>query len=105
MKTIFRVFKDRGDVIALFPEIPADLAGEFCESYMHTGQHGAASPMGSHMTRITRPATPEEAAPLMAELARIGYDVEPVKRVSFQMHRTRAREARGYEINTKPLPI
>lgn len=69
-KVIFRKFRD-GDVIALFPEIPADILGHNCQSYMHVGQHGAADP---HLSGRTAPATPEEYADLMNELTRIGYD-------------------------------
>ena len=42
-KVIFRKLKD-GDIIALFPELPGDMNPyHTCESYMHVGQHGAAS--------------------------------------------------------------
>lgn len=89
-KTIFRTFHTGGDVIAIFPEIPADRAGDFCESYMHTGQHGAASP---DLARQTRPATPGEVYTLARELEAIGYTIEARKRVSFTMHRTRRAAA------------
>ena len=37
---VFRRWRDTdGDVIALFPEIPADVQGCCCQSYMHIGQH------------------------------------------------------------------
>jgi len=85
IKTIFRTFHT-GDTIALFPEIPADVRGHHCLSYQTIGQHGAASPDLSH---CTRPATPDEIAPLAAELARIGYTIAPVRRVSCAMHQAR----------------
>ena len=90
-KVIFRTFKDTGEPIALFPEEPADRAGDFCTSYMHTGQHSAASPS---LPGATRPATPEEIAPLKAELESIGYALDIRQNVSFQMHRTRRNNAR-----------
>lgn len=68
-KVVFRKFKD-GDVIALFPRIPADISGYHCESYMHIGQHGAADP--AIVTR-TKPATKTEYTPLLKELRSIGY--------------------------------
>jgi len=40
---IFR--KDRTgwkDCFALFPEVPADTYGHYCESYQHIGQHCSA---------------------------------------------------------------
>ena len=85
-KVIFRTWKRTGEVIALFPEIPHDRAGDFCLSYMHTGQHGAASPC---LDWITRPATPDESAPLRRELEGIGYNLVPVLRVTFAMHKAR----------------
>jgi len=103
MKTIFRTFH-AGDVIALFPEIPADVRGDFCQSYQTIGQHGAASPMGAHFARITRPATPEEIAPLAAELARIGYAVATVRRVSYAMHQAR-RAAAAAPFPAAPFPV
>jgi hypothetical protein len=93
-KTLFRTFHT-GDTIALFPEIPADVRGHHCASYQAIGQHGAASPDLSH---CTRPATPDEIAPLRAELERIGYTVAPVRRVSYAMHRARRAAA-------APVPV
>ena len=84
-KVIYRTFH-AGDVIALFPEIPADVHGHYCQSYQHIGQHGAASPDLSH---CTRPSTPDEAKELHTELERIGYSLQPVKRVTAAMHATR----------------
>ena len=101
-KTIFRTFRASGETIALFPEVPYDRHGDFCMSYMHTGQHGAASPMGD--TRLTRPATPEEIAPLANELARIGYTLTPVRRASDAMHRARREYAR-MEWNAIARPV
>ena len=78
-KVIFRRWPDSqgGEVIALFPEVAATVSGHDCESYMHIGQHGAASPW---ITGSTRPATPEEYAPLKCELESIGYVLRIVKR-------------------------
>lgn len=93
-KVIYRTFRrDGGGTIALFPEKPHDRTGDFCVSYMHIGQHGAASPMGTDFCQRTRPATPEEIDPLRRELERIGYNLAPVLRCSFQMHQTRRRNA------------
>ena len=52
---IFRRFPD-GDVIALFPYLPAECLNTWpCQSYMHIGQHGAADPRIVHDTRPARP--------------------------------------------------
>ena len=93
-KIIYRTFRNDGDTIALFPEIPADVRGDFCQSYQHVGQHGAASPMGADFCRRTRPATPEEVAPLERELREIGYEnIVTVKRCSPAMHLARYNAA------------
>jgi hypothetical protein len=72
---VFRVWPN-GDVIALFPDEPADNEGH-CMSYEHFGQHGAAD--YRHVSSQTRPATTEEAAELKAELENIGYKLAPSK--------------------------
>lgn len=89
-KVIFRTH--RGDVIALFPEIPATHTGRDCESYMHAGQHGAACP---NLARYGfRLATPEEYAPLKAELERIGYTLEIRQKITPTMTRNRYASTR-----------
>lgn len=71
--------KDGGDVIALMPACPATVDGRFCTSYQHVGQHGAADYAG--VVRATRPATPEEYAPLLRELRdACGYEDLVVRR-------------------------
>jgi hypothetical protein len=89
-KTVFRVFRSGGDVLALFPEIP-DSVGKpaECMSYQHIGQHGAAD--YQHCISMTRPALPVEYAELLAELGQIGYRVEVVQRVSHAVHQARAK--------------
>ena len=70
-KIIFRVYSD-GEVIALFPQIPSDIHGYLCQSYMHAGQHGGADP---HLVvKRTRLATKREYNPLLKELKQIGYN-------------------------------
>jgi hypothetical protein len=87
---VFRTFPE-GDTIALFPTIPATQPGEDCESYMHIGQHGAATP---DLVRFTHQATQAQANELMQELVTIGYDdLKVYKRITWQMHQTRREEA------------
>tara|TARA_Y100000310_G_C20220314_1_gene595447 strand:- start:283 stop:561 length:279 start_codon:yes stop_codon:yes gene_type:complete len=69
---IYRKYKQNGDILALFPSIPHDHNGYYCESYQHIGQHGGADYV--HCIGITTPATPAEYADLHAELIRVGYD-------------------------------
>ena len=68
IKVVFRKFSD-GEVIALFPELAWDEHGNVT-SYMHVGQHGAAS---RDIVQCTKPATPEEYSSLLEELKEIGY--------------------------------
>ena len=64
---IFRKFKE-GDIIALFPSLPADMKYNNCTSYMHIGQHSAAS---INIIGNTKPATQQEYKPLYDELVNI----------------------------------
>ena len=68
---IFRKWQN-DDVIALFPEIPANNSGTFCQSYEHVGQHGAADYAG--VVSRTKPASQDEHIKLLQELQMIGYD-------------------------------
>jgi len=61
-----------GEVIALFPEIPAGAENHGqIQSYQHVGQHGPANYWGIISTSV--PATPEDYAALLKELKQIGY--------------------------------
>jgi len=89
---IFRRWKDTGDLIALFPAMPSDVYGYFCEAYETVGQHGVADYFG--VVQATRPVSTEEAEPLAEELKRIGYRLRPIKRASYRMHEARRAEAK-----------
>ncbi len=68
-KVVFRVWKDTDTVIALFPQI--DEGQGFCGSYERVGQHSGADYSG--VIWATRPAKPQEYAPLAKELESVGY--------------------------------
>ena len=55
-----------GNVIAMFPYEPFNSDARLCMSFEHAGQHGSAEPDG--VIANSRPATADEAAPLLAEL-------------------------------------
>ncbi len=77
-KVIYRKYYD-GEIIALFPQIAAGChSGWECQSYMHVGQHGAATP--SIVIKQTKLATPNEYRKLQSELKQIGYNPKPTKR-------------------------
>lgn len=86
--TIFRVYPD-GEVIALFPQIAANVGGWLCQSYMHIGQHGGADPL--IVCNQTRLAEPKEYKELFAELEQIGYN--PVIRKRFTQRDYAIRKA------------
>lgn len=97
-KTIFRKFKD-GEVIALFPEIPSDLEGKYCDSYMHIGQHGSANYL--MLLDDTVLATPEEYAELKRELeTHYNYEIEVYQRRTPQMRDTFRKQVEDWRKTT-----
>ena len=88
-KVIFRKWID-GDIIAIFPEIPATLNPYECQSYMHVGQHSACEPMG--VIQRTNLATPTEYCQLARELRKRGYRLEIRKRYQYAFLNVRKAE-------------
>lgn len=78
---VFRVFKDYGDVIALFPYESWNGRGHI-SSYQRIGQHGAAD--YNSVLDISRPAKPSEYKSLKRELEGLGYVLTVRKRRSFK---------------------
>lgn len=93
-RVVFRRWRDTGGIIALFPELPSDYHGRFCDSYEHLGQHGGADFHG--VIRATKPVSAEDSATLAHELERIGYRLKPIRRASSRTHKTRRKMARDY---------
>jgi hypothetical protein len=87
-KVVFRKWP-KGDILALFPEIPADIDGYHCQSYEHIGQHGTAD--YALCIRKTRPAAPGEYADLKEELEGRGYRLDVVTRITPAMVEARRR--------------
>lgn len=85
---IFRVWKSgmcKGDVIALWPAVDAGHArGQYCQSYAHIGQHGAAD--YRHVLANTRPAKGNEHHCLLAELRQRGYNPRVIRRATARHH-------------------
>jgi hypothetical protein len=70
MKVTFRKEKD-GTILAVFGQLWAWYDTQLT-AYAHIGQHTATTP--EYYRTKTKPATPEESAPLLAELRALGYD-------------------------------
>ena len=87
VRVVFRKWNKSGDIIALFPEIPADNQGVLCQSYEHVGQHGGAD--YAHVIDDTKPASRYEYANLLQELKMIGYELKVVKRATRKDHEAR----------------
>jgi hypothetical protein len=76
VKAVFR--RDRGGIVfAMFPYDIATHEGH-CTCYEHVGQHSAADYTACIAT--SRPAKPDEYAPLLRELETRGYNVQVIKR-------------------------
>jgi len=85
-KVMFRKFSD-GEIIALFPELFEK--NDCCLSYMHIGQHSAASYELVHDTEL---ANETEYKPLYDELETLGYNLQVCKRLTEKM-KTNAYQA------------
>jgi hypothetical protein len=74
-KVVIRRWKDSGDLIALFPEEPADVQGNTVSSYMHVGAHGSAN--YEHVISQTKKLYwwDEATVAFIDELKSIGYNV------------------------------
>lgn len=86
-KVIFRKYPD-GELVALFPELPATPDPSFCLSYSRIGQHSTATP---DLVRTTKRATESEAASLKTELERIGYTLRVLKRFPADSYQIRKK--------------
>ena len=82
-KVIFRKWRN-GDILALFPQIAADVAGLLCSSYEHCGQHGAADYF--HCIQHTKPALLADFTNLQDELETIGYSLTVSKKATRHDH-------------------
>ncbi len=89
-KVVFRKWCN-GSIVALFPQVPSDIAGIYCSSYEHVGQHAGADYTGVVMR--TTPATPDEYRDLAQELKRIGYNLKVSKNATYRDTLIRVKEA------------
>ena len=79
---VLRRYPD-GEIIALFPTLPAEEYGYNVTSYVHVGQHGAAEyNYVISNTRSTHPLDDPDAMALFEELEKIGYRMLVYKRIT-----------------------
>lgn len=89
---IFRRWKDTGDVVAIFPEQPADDQGRYCLAHDELGQQIAAE--YEQVMQDTTPVTAQEYGRFAHELTMLGYDLLPISQASEQHHERRRAAAR-----------
>ncbi len=87
--------KSYRDVIALFPEIPADRDGHYCMGYERIGQHSSADCHG--VISITDPADIDEpdVLALFRELTRAGYNLKIMFKETAKMRDVRRAAAQA----------
>ena len=86
---IFRVDRE-GEVFALMPGLAGTNDPSTCTSYQHVGQHSSASLV--YCMKTSKPATEEQAAPLLRELQAIGYMVNVIKYATRTHFKQRVRQ-------------
>jgi len=91
---IFRRWHN-GDVIALFPEIPADRDGHYCMSYERVGQHGNADCHGVISLTDSADIDEPDVLDLFRELKRVGYNLKIMFKESAKMRDVRRAAAQA----------
>lgn len=89
---IYRRWRGRGGLVALFPGRPHDLTSDLCVAY--TREEGHAGADYFTVMRLTDPAAGPEVADLHTELFRQGYQPVPIRRAQPHHHRDRRLAAR-----------
>lgn len=89
---VFRKFKDDGEIIAIFPEIPGGYDQWSCAMYVHNGQHGTCHPHA--VMHNTNPCHPTECASLKRELEGepYNYNLKVHHRITATMDNKRRKE-------------
>jgi len=89
---IFKLDHDEKRPFAAFPQTPGTLDPYTMTAYVTVGGHVTAS--AEYVARC-KPASPEQYAPLLAELQRIGYRLQIRRRAtSYDLAKRRAEIAR-----------
>lgn len=90
----------KGQITAVFPTLPGTNNPATFTVYAHIGQHGTGT-RGWYAD--TRPATPEEYAPLLAELERAGYLPDVRARWTPAFDTARAHALRAFDTVGAPM--
>lgn len=94
VKVIFRKYHT-GDIVAIFPEMPATLHPDSMVCYQTIGQHGSVSST-IFISDYTSKASPSEYSSLKAELESIGYKLDICQRMSQKMIQKRLETLKAY---------
>lgn len=95
-RVILRRYLRSGEILACFPDAPADMNGHRMMTYEHIGQHGSGG--WGWILACTEPAKEDDPKVLemIAELRLIGYDpLEICQRETEAMRRRRRLGVRG----------
>jgi hypothetical protein len=89
--TLLRYFRT-GELIAIFPAVAGTSDPDTCMSYQTVGQHGSCDPSG--LIRLTQPASlvSDSTKSFLAELERVGYKVNVVKRATAAHRKARVQQ-------------
>jgi len=94
LPVVYRKYRDTGEVVALFPTLPADDMGHVT-SYMHVGQHSGAN--YGHVVGHTSIATRQDYAVLERELKSRGYEnLKAYRRETPRMQEERRKYRKTY---------
>lgn len=91
-KVVFRKFKDSGEIIAIFPQVPGDRDWWTCLSYMWDG-HSSCDPQG--LVSVTSLATEEEYRDTKRYLEGIGYNLRVMSRITGEDGQIRRAKLKG----------
>lgn len=90
VKVVFRMFD--GQVVALFPELPANNTDNLCQSYTLAGGFGAEEP--ESFIENSEPAHPRDYTLVKGVLKQLGYTAEVLSEITEEHHEERKRRWR-----------
>lgn len=91
---IFRKYKPKNTIIALFPYDIHN--GYLVTCYIHIGQHMGAD--YNHCIKSSKPAKPNEYEPLKKELESIGYNLEVREKYNHSKYLKAYQQSKQHEL-------